>query len=131
MRGLDTNVLVRFVTQDDPEQARRVNALFGAAHASGERFLVNAIVLCELVWVLKSAYGHSRDDIAGVLDAFLETPEVIIEDADLARRALTEWRTLGADFADFFLGHRNIRLGCDVTLTFDGRGTRSPVLGPA
>ena len=63
MRGLDTNVLVRYVTQDDPRQAKVANELFSGAAQSGERFLVGVVVLCELVWVLRAASGHGREDI--------------------------------------------------------------------
>ena len=127
MRGLDTNVLVRFVTQDDREQSARANAVLGGALVAGERLFVNAIVLCELVWVLRSAYGHSREEILPVLDALLETPELIIEDAAEARRAVAEWAALGGDFADRLIGHRNARLGCASTLTFDDRAAKSPL----
>ena len=124
MRGLDTNVIVRYVTQDDREQSRRANAAFAAAATSGDKLFVNAIVLCELVWVLRSAYGEPRDRIAPVLEGLLDTPEVVVEDADLARHALADWVGGRGDFADGFIARRNQRSGCDSTLSFDKASTR-------
>ena len=124
-RGLDTNVIVRYVTQDDRKQSQRANAVFAAAASSGEKLFVNAIVLCELVWVLRSAYGEPRERIVPVLAGLLETPEVVVEDADLARRALDDWRSGIGDFADCFIARRNQRAGCQTTLSFDKALTRN------
>lgn len=127
MRGLDTNVIVRYLTQDDRQQFRRADAVFVAAAAPGEKLFINAIVLCELVWVLRSAYRQSREKIIPVLEALLETPEVVVEDADLARRALGDWRNGPGDFADCFIARRNERSGCRTTLSFDRALTKNPL----
>lgn len=125
MRGLDTNVVVRYVTQDDRKQSQRANAVFAAAASAGEKLFVDAIVLCELVWVLRSAYGEPKERIAPVLEGLLETPEVVIEDADLARHALADWQSGHGDFADCFIAHRNRRAGCKTTLSFERASRRS------
>ena len=125
MIGLDTNVLVRFVTHDEPRQSRRAAAAIRDAAESGEPLFVSAIVLCELVWVLRRAYRHSRQEIGLVLDAVIETPEWAVEDRDLARLALGDYRAGIGDFADAFLGHRNRSTGCSATLTFDRAFDRS------
>ena len=125
MRGLDTNVIVRYVTQDDGKQSQRANAVFAAAASSGAKLFVNAIVLCELVWVLRSAYGEPRERIVPVLAGLLETPEVVVEDADLARRALADWERGHGDFADSFIARRNLHAGCETTLSFDKPSTKS------
>ena len=119
MQGLDTNVIVRYVTQDEREQFRRADAVFTAAASSGDKLFINSIVMCELVWVLRSAYKEPRERIVLVIDALLETPEVVVEDADLARRALADWRGGRGDFTDCFIAGRNERSGCQTTLTFD------------
>lgn len=119
MRALDTNVIVRYLTQDDRSQSQRANAVFATAASSGERLFVNAIVLCELVWVLRSAYRESRERIIPALEGLLETPEVVVEDADLARQAIVDWRTGRGDFADSLIARRNVRAGCKTTLSFD------------
>ena len=125
MRGLDTNVVVRFVTKDDEAQFKRANAIFSGAASTGEKLFINAITLCEVVWVLRSAYDEPRKRVVEVLEALLETPEVVIEDIDLARRAVSEFANGVGDFADYFMARRNQRLGCDTTLTFDKALRRS------
>ena len=90
MRGVDTNVLVRLVTGDDPEQSRAARELVEGAEARGERLHIATIVLCELVWELRGkAYGHSRDDVDEVLGRLLETEVFVVEDRDLVLR---RWR---------------------------------------
>ncbi len=118
MKGLDTNVLVRYLTQDDPDQSRRANAFLQEAASKGERCFIGSVVLCELVWVLRGAYGYERDDVCMVLEKLLSTVEFSIEDKELAYRALEDYRT-GGDFADHLIGWRNGKVGCDVTVTFD------------
>lgn len=79
MRGLDTNVLLRYVTADDPEQTPRARAVLERAEAEGERRHVSVIDLCELVWNLNSQrYGYSRliDPVAGIGRVFPHVPEV-------------------------------------------------------
>jgi len=73
VRGLDTNVLLRFLTADDPVQADRVGALFAAAERSGERFFVSVIALCELSWTLRGRpYRLDRAQIAAALERILD-----------------------------------------------------------
>jgi predicted nucleic-acid-binding protein len=117
MTGLDTNVLVRYLVGDDPVQASRARREI----ERGERFLVDGVVLCELVWVLESGYGFSRADIAGVLERILATAQFEIEGKDLALTALHDFRRSGADFSDCLIGRRNRAAGASETLTFDRR----------
>ena len=119
MIGLDTNVAVRLLTQDDARQSRRVDKLIAAARASKDQLYVSVIVLCEVGWVLRSAYGYGRDDIARSIEAILEVAEIVVEDSDLAARALVDYRRGPADLSDYLIGHRNARAGCTSTATFD------------
>jgi predicted nucleic-acid-binding protein len=120
MRGLDTNVIVRYVTADDPAQAAVVKALFEEAEEASERLFVSSIALCELVWTLRGRpYTLSRQEIATVLEGLLATQLFELQDRDLVRQALLEYRKGRADFADYLLGCQNRRAGCDSTLTFD------------
>ena len=68
MIGLDTNILVRYLTQDDPGQSRKANAEIEKGLAEGHMFFIADIVLCELVWVLETAYGYDRREIVPVGD---------------------------------------------------------------
>jgi predicted nucleic-acid-binding protein len=121
LTGLDTNVLVRYLTQDDPRQSRRANALVGEAVAGGERLSVSVVVLCELVWVLRGAYSLGRPTIAAALERMLATAQLEIDEKDLVREALEEYRTGGGDFADYVIGTRGREAGCKSTATFDRR----------
>jgi predicted nucleic-acid-binding protein len=125
VRGLDTNVLVRYLTQDHPAQSRKANALVADAVARRDRCAIGSIVCCELVWVLHEAYGFSRDTIADVLARILETAQFQVEDRDLARRALDDYRRGPGDFADYLIGWRNRQAGCSDTATFDRSLRRS------
>ena len=87
MRGLDTNVLVRFVTQDDRSQAKVANDIMAEGVRSGERFFVSVITLCELVWVLRAAYEHGKSDIVRVVEAMLDTPELVIPHPKMTARS--------------------------------------------
>ena len=91
MTGLDTNVLVRYLTQDEPRQSRRANALVAEAVAGGERLFVSVVVLCELVWVLRGAYSLGRPTIAAALERILATAQLEIDEKDLVREALEDY----------------------------------------
>jgi predicted nucleic-acid-binding protein len=119
MKGLDTNVLVRYLTQDDASQSRKANAVFERALTGGERLHVDTVVLCELVWVLHAAYGHDRATVASTLDKLLDAAQLSIDDRDLVREAARRYATGPGDFADHVLGLRSRAAGCDTTLTFD------------
>lgn len=101
MIGLDTNVLVRYVTQDDPAQAEQATRLIETRCATANPGRVAHIVLCELVWVLTRAYGYSKAQVVSVLEQILVTAELAVEDEGLAFQALDAYRTGGADFSDY------------------------------
>ena len=125
MKGLDTNLLVRYLTQDDPEQARKANAVIEGTVGDGKRCFIDAIVLCELVWVLETAYGYQKDEVSIALEKILSTVEFSIEDKDVAYRAFDDFRKGPGDFADHLIGWRNLKSGCETTLTFDRNLKRS------
>lgn len=124
MIGLDTNVLVRYLVQDEPAQTGRANALINGAVDRGDRCAVSLIVLCELVWVLRDSYGQDRATTALTLERILDAAEFVVEASDLARQALADYRRGPGDFADYVIGRRNVGAGCESTATFD-RGLRS------
>lgn len=120
MRGVDTNVLVRLITQDNPEQASAVLSLLEDAEARDERFFVNAIVVCELAWTLRSRpYQFRRAAIAEALTTVLETRLFEIQDRELIQQAIADYRRGRADFSDFLIGGENRRAGCNDTVTLD------------
>ena len=115
MIGLDTDVLVRYLVRDDAAQAARADREL----ERGERFFIDAIVLCELVWVLEAGYGFSRAQIAGALEKILATARFEIDSRDLALAALGDFRRSAADFSDCLIGRRNQAAGAAETVTFD------------
>ena len=80
MIGLDTNVLVRHLIQDEPRQSRVASACIENQCSREEPGFINRVVLCELVWVLESAYGFERARIAPVLESILQTAQFRVED---------------------------------------------------
>lgn len=119
MRGLDTNVLVRYLTQDDPRQSKRANAMIDAALAGDDHLHIDTVVLCELVWVLRAAYRLDRATVASTLLQLIDAAQLSLDDRDLLREAALRYRDGPGDFADYALGLRNRAAGCEATLTFD------------
>jgi predicted nucleic-acid-binding protein len=126
MIGLDTNVLVRYLVLDNAAQARAAAAIIEGAASRGEGLFLAAITLCELVWVLESAYEKPRADVAAALEQMLRTGDFTIEHADHVRSALALYRTTAADFADALVGRINEAAGCEHTVTFDRGLKRLP-----
>jgi predicted nucleic-acid-binding protein len=119
MIGLDTNVVIRYLTNDDAAQYAKAARLIENALAHGEQLLISGVVLCEVTWVLETVYGYSRLEIADVLERILDTAQFEVERAQDARRALTDFRTTKAGFADAWIGRVNRTLGAKHTATFD------------
>lgn len=120
MKGLDTNVLLRLLVADDAGQVARARVWL-RAQPDDEPFLINRVVMCELVWTLRSAYRFGRDEIAAAIDQVLKSHAIVVEDYDSVSFALYLYRTSGADFADCLVGVTNGFLGCTRTATFDQR----------
>lgn len=119
MIGVDTNILVRYLTQDDPTQARRVDAVLAEAFDENDNVYVDHVVLCELVWVLDTRYHYEKSEVISALDDLFDTVLFEFEDRSLLRGALDAYRNGSADFSDYVIGLRNARAGCDHTVTFD------------
>ena len=115
MIGLDTNVLVRYLVEDDSEQAAKAAKLIEKRCTEDDPGFVNRIVLCELVWVLESAYGYARATIAATIEGLLRTAELEIDAVEVAWSALTAYRTGGADFSDALV-HRHRRMIHPISL---------------
>ncbi len=124
MIGLDTNVLVRYLVQDDPRQSARAARLLESRCSSSEPGFINRIVLCETVWVLQRAYGYERQLIAATIERLLQTAELEIEDAQSAWWALRAYRSQSVGFADALVAEINRRKGCEGTASFDKRAIK-------
>jgi len=121
MIALDTNVLVRYLTGDDPDQARRAAGLLEGVTGGAERLFVSQVVLCELVWVLRGAYGCAKADVLKALEGLISSAQLFVQDAEIAHRALDRYRHGRADFADYVMAERARAAGCAGVATFDQR----------
>lgn len=119
MKGLDTNVLVRYIVKDDKEQADIASAYIRKIADSGGACFINKVVLCEFIWVLESAYEFEKEEIADVCGKILKTKQFEIESKDAVRHAVNDYKNGKADFADYLIGRINKINGCDITATFD------------
>ena len=126
MIGLDTNVVVRYLAQDDAKQSAAASRLFEEVLSPADPGFVSAIVLCELAWVLAECYGADRARIRGALEGLLAARQIAVETPDIVRRALRAWADSGADFADALLGEVAAAHGAAKTLTFDRAAAKLP-----
>lgn len=129
MHGVDTNIIVRYLTGDDPAQAAGARSVIGR-----KPVFVPRTVLLEAEWVLRGVYGLPSKQIILALRALAGLPGVLVEDAVLVVKAM-DWAEAGMDFADAM--HLAAATECDSFLTFDKRLARSgtrlsgvPIMAP-
>ncbi|MFU8858149.1 MAG: PIN domain-containing protein [Deferrisomatales bacterium] len=116
---VDTNLLIRYLTNDDPAKAGRVEQWLDKA-AAGEVKLVTAeMVLAETVWVLESSYGLSNTQVAPLIRGILATPGLEVLNAALVTRALDHYQALRVDFVDGYIAAVMEKQGIDEILSFD------------
>ena len=127
MIGLDTNIIVRYLTQDDPDQSRKASLEIEKGLSDGLMFFISDIVVCELVWVLETAYEYERREIIPVLENILRTKQFQFENKDLLWKSLTDYRNKKGDFADHLIGHVGYKSGCQDTITFDAELKNNPI----
>lgn len=118
MIGLDTNVLVRYIMQDDVTQSAKASALLEGLTADTPAW-ISLVSIVELVWVLDAAYGLDRAQILGALETLLSAKELRVERAEVAWKAVRACRGTKADFADCVIASCATSAGCDRTMTFD------------
>jgi predicted nucleic-acid-binding protein len=119
MIGIDTNVIVRYIVQDDPKQAKAATKLIEQFCSKDNPGYINHIVLCEIVWVLRRNYKLEKQSICQVIEQIMRTDRLVIEDIQLVWKALEAFKETKADFADCLLSQRNLQAGCQYTATLD------------
>ncbi|WP_411379412.1 PIN domain-containing protein [Pseudomonas sp. MPB26] len=124
MIGLDTNVLVRYVTQDDPAQSAKASELIESLTAASPGF-ISLVSIVELVWVLQSCYQSAKRDVVMVLETLLHTRELTVEHADIIWQALRKFIASKADFADCLIERCAHGAGCEYTATFDANAAKA------
>ena len=125
MIGLDTNVLVRFLTQDDPIQGPEAHALIAGLTEAEPGFIAREVMV-ETVWVLERAYGLTRDRIAAALEGLLGSQGLVVEAAESVALALDRYRKGGAGFSDQMIARAAEAAGCRETVTFDRKAAAIP-----
>lgn len=125
MVALDTNILVRLVTNDAPAAALRVQAVLDAELAAERECMVGHIVLCELVWVLQRLYGYSLQQCQHTVSSLLGFAGLRFEALPAVLAAYKAWEKHGGDWADHLIGAQMQALGCDAVLTLDKAASRS------
>lgn len=124
MLALDTNVLVRYVVQDDKAQANLATKAVESLTPDAPAF-IPCIVLCEFNWVLQSAYGISKKDRIAALQKILSVAVFSIEQLDACLQAVRLYETGPADFSDYLIRQISKKEGCEVVLTFDKNALKS------
>ncbi len=119
MIGLDTNVVVRYVTQDEPKQAALASKLMEETLSAENPGFVSTIVLIELVWVLETGYHCKRDLIVTILERLLRARSLVVEQTESTWQATRTYAQSKADFADCMIERAGHASGCDHTMTFD------------
>ncbi len=126
MIGLDTNVLVRYLTLDDPVQSHKATVLLEQRLSEQSPGFVSIVALAETVWVLERFYRLKRQDIAIVIERILGADALLVEhEAEVATALTAVWEGHGS-FADALIGAINAQAGCPRTLTFDRKAARLP-----
>lgn len=118
MIGLDTNVLVRYIMQDDPKQSPKAAELIESLDGDNPGF-VTVVSVLEIYWVLTSCYDLSNEQVKQALGALLRTKQILVDRADQVLRALRVFGDGKADFADCLIERMAAGAGCTRTMTFD------------
>jgi predicted nucleic-acid-binding protein len=124
MIGVDTNILVRFVTQDDPAQSAIANEVFARRLTAREPGFVNLVVLVETAWVLERRYRFTGAELAATIERMLQIETLLVEAEQEVFAAMVALRNGEGSFADALIAAVNARAGCRSTLSFDKRALR-------
>lgn len=123
MIGLDTNVVVRYLAQDDPRQSAAATRFIEKSLSADTPGYIALIVLAEIVWVLVSNYKADRRKIIDVVEGLLTTQQLQLESPDLVWRAVRRYSSSKVDFSDALVVESSQAAGCTKTLTFDRAAT--------
>jgi predicted nucleic-acid-binding protein len=126
MIGIDTNVLVRYLTQDDAGQSKVATRFIEQVISPDNPGLITGITLCELVWVLSDCYAADQARIQAVIEGLLSSKQLNIESPELVWGALRDWTEFGADFSDALIGRLVLAQGGASTVTFDRAASKLP-----
>jgi predicted nucleic-acid-binding protein len=124
MIGLDTNILVRYLTQDDPVQSPQATDIIERRLTERNPGFVSIVATVETVWVLDRAYGLSDGDIATTIEHILQTDVLVVENEQQVFTAMTALKDGSGSFSDALIAALGAKAGCTRTLTFDQKALR-------
>jgi predicted nucleic-acid-binding protein len=124
MIGLDTNVLVRYLAQDDPVQSAKATNLIERRLTEDSPGFVSVVAMVETAWVLERAYGLAGRDIAAAIERTLQVDVLVVERAQDVFTAMTALKEGRGSFADALIAALGSSAGCSHTLTFDRKALR-------
>ena len=125
MIGIDTNVLVRYIAQDDATQSRRATSLIEKECNEAAPGFVGLVVLVEVVWVSESRYGATREEVADIVRRILSTKQLVVQDAETAWKGLRLFESSKADLADCVIVRSASAAGCKSVVTFDKQASKA------
>jgi predicted nucleic-acid-binding protein len=128
--GLDTNILVRYLAQDDPVQSAKATQLIERRLSEENPGFVSIVAMVETAWVLDRAYGLADDEIAAAIERTLQADVLVVEDEQEVFAAMIALKEGHGSFADALIGGLGGRAGCAHTLTFDQKASRLPGFEP-
>lgn len=129
MIGFDTNVLVRYIVEDDDKQAKIATRVIDALTSDNPGF-VSHLILVELTWVLASCYEVDKLTLISVLEQLLQTKQLIVENTETVWHALEDYKKTSAEFKDCLISRKNQDARCSITLTFDKAASKLPFTQP-
>lgn len=124
MIGLDTNILVRYLTQDDPAQSAKATHIIERRLTPTNPGFVSIVAMVETVWVLERAYELTPIEIAGAVERILQTEVLVVENEQEVFTAMIALKRGHGSFADALIGALGEKKGCSRTLTFDRKALR-------
>ena len=125
MVGIDTNILLRFVVEDDPGQTAKALRLFQSLTPEEPAF-VTLVALTEWVWVLRRRYKLSKAEVVRCVAELINSPEIVLENDAAVAQALAVFSTMNADFPDCLIERLGLIHGCSHTFTFDKKSAKLP-----
>lgn len=131
MIGLDTNVLIRYLAQDDAVQSAKATEILERRLTPKNRGFVSVVAMVETVWVLDRAYGLTTQEIATAVERVLQVEVLAVENEQQIFTAMVALKQGRGSFADALIAELGARAGCTGTLTFDHKALRLPGFEPA
>lgn len=131
MIGLDTNVLVRYIAQDDLVQSAKATAWIEERLTLENPGFISIVAIAQTVWVLERSYRVSDRDIAAAIERLLQTDVFVVENEQQVFAAMITLKKDQGSFADALIAALGVKAGCSSTLTFDRRALRLPGFKPA